>query len=515
MADPQPSSPEFLPYRKVQKATEQELRRILESTAKAIEQRIATLRPGVGGQVREAQLRVVLAAVRRLLRAMWVGRINPLMARAIEDALKAGDDAVEALTRVAYAALPEQPAEMLVASLRATAQSGLKSDAARKVRVLSTRVYRQRALDDGRVEQVIRSGLIAGLSARELATDVRRYVSPTAPGGSSYAAFRLARTEINNALHERQIEGAKRPGVKAVQWNLSGSHKVPDECNVYAVHKPYSPDEVPDKPHPNCFCYLTYVMEEPEDFRKKLESGEYDDEIDRRTRENMARLGQQVGRTTPLSVVPEKVQDKKPVTGQQAHDVVPKGLFKRGSLTPAQRKQIKVYETGWSMVINGFLRDKRQGNPDYKSEENIVGVIRSAMDESVLPVPIQTWRGMFSSRLVFGDSWDNDLTGFEWDDLGFGSTSTNKSIARAFVTADYDPKQAPVPDSVNMKVNVPAGVKALEISTNTRGSQANGAQAEIMLQDGLTWRVVKDRGFDPDGVRQLEVEVAPISSGND
>lgn len=294
VAIPQPSSPEFLPYREVQKETEEELRKILESTARAIERRIATLRPGVGGQVRQAQLRIVLAAIRRLLRTMWIGRINPLVARAIQDSMEAAEDAVEALTRVAYTALPEQAAELLVASLRLSGQSGLKSDAARKARLLSLRVYRQRALDEGRIEQVIRGGLIAGLSAKELAADVYKYVSPTAPGGSSYAAFRLARTEINNALHERQIQAAQtRPGVKAVKWNLSGSHKVPDKCNVYADHGGnghWATDNIPDKPHPNCFCYLTYVMEDADTFRRKLEEGAYDDEINRHTRQNLARL---------------------------------------------------------------------------------------------------------------------------------------------------------------------------------------------------------------------------------
>lgn len=302
MANPQPKSPEFLPYRKVQGKTEEDLRKILEATAKAIERRVVTLRPGVGGQVRKAQLNVVLAAINRLLQVMWVGRINPLVAQAIKDSLQAAEDAVEALTRVAYTALPEQAAEALVVSLRASGQSGLKSDAVRRVRALSPRVYRQRALDDGRIEQIIRQGLIQGLSAKELAKDVYQYVSPTAPGGASYAAMRLARTEINNAFHERQVEGANRPGVAAVQWNLSGSHRVPDLCNVYAGHGGnghWPPDAVPEKPHPNCFCYLTYVSMDPQEFQTALENGDFDSEIDRRTRKNMVRFGQQVGKFKP------------------------------------------------------------------------------------------------------------------------------------------------------------------------------------------------------------------------
>lgn len=290
MAQAQPSPPEFGPYRKLQATTEAELRRILEATAKAIQRRIERLPVGIGGQVRAAQLRVTLAAIHGLLTTMWVGRINPLLARSISDSLKASEDAIEALERVAYAALPDRVAETLVAGLRAAGASGLKSDAARRARALSSRVYHQRALDDGRVVQIIRQGLTAGLSAKELAADVYKYVSPTTPGGASYAAMRLARTEINNAFHERQILGATRPGVESVKWNLSGSHPTPDECNVLAAAGPYPVDDVPEKPHPNCFCYLTYNMMSPAKFKRKLENGDFDKELDRRTKANLARL---------------------------------------------------------------------------------------------------------------------------------------------------------------------------------------------------------------------------------
>jgi len=302
MVVPQPRGPEFRRYTIVQATTEAELRRILEATAKAIQRRIASLPVGIGGEVRAAQLRVTLAAINALVQTMWVRRINPLVERAIKDSLQAAEDAIETLERIAYAGLSERAADALVASLRAAGASGLKSDAARRARALSRRVYSNRALDDGRIVDIIRQGLIQNLSAKELAAKVYRYVSPTAPGGSSYSAMRLARTEINNAFHERQKEGANRPGVKAVKWNLSGSHKVPDECNVFAAHEPYDPDEVPDKPHPNCFCYLTYVMMSSDDFKKALERGDFDDELTRRTQENLARLGQPVGDVTPVSV---------------------------------------------------------------------------------------------------------------------------------------------------------------------------------------------------------------------
>lgn len=314
----QPSPKEFQPYRKVQGDAEKELIRVLEKTAILIQQRILRLRPGVGGVVRASQLRLVLANIRRLQRTMWRNGIAPALARQIEESIKAGESALEALTSVAYTALNEPATEELLRSLRATAQAGLRADAARKKRDLSQAVYRIEALHEGKIEEMIRAGLISGLSAKELAKDVYDYVSPTAKGGASYAAMRLARTEINNAFHEMQIQGANRPGVKAVQWNLSGSHKVPDECNLYAEHKPYPPDGVPDKPHPQCFCYLTYIMQTPEDFLKALEEGHFDDEIQRRAQENMRLLGQKVG-DKPFE--PKNVSTPEPVKRESMSDI--------------------------------------------------------------------------------------------------------------------------------------------------------------------------------------------------
>lgn len=296
-----PPSPEPLqPYRRVQAKYDRELARILEATAKDIRDRINRMPRGIGGDVRVAQLRTVLAEIKKLQRQMWRGKVLPSVIAGVDDAVEAAEDAVETMTRVAYAALPEAVAEALTRGLRAAAASGLVSDRSRKPRQLSTRVYRLEALHTGKVEQVIRRGLIQNLTARELARDVYQYVSPSTPGGASYASMRLARTEINNAFHERQLEGANRPGVTGVKWNLSGSHKVPDECNLYAELDQHDKGkgifpvgEVPDKPHPQCFCYLTYVMMPAGQFAKAFQRGDFDSEIDRRTRENLARLARQ------------------------------------------------------------------------------------------------------------------------------------------------------------------------------------------------------------------------------
>lgn len=280
----------FRAYRRVQRKYDAALAAELERVARQIRARINRLPAGVGGQVRRAQLTLVLRQIDRMLREMFTGKTLEMIQAGRKAAVEAAQDAVETITAVAYTALPEAVAEALVDGLDATAASGIESMFARIPRELSNRVYRNASLASGAVHALIREGLVSGLSARELATSVYRHISPSTPGGVSYAAMRLARTEINNAFHERQIEAAKRPGVKAVKWNLSSSHKVPDKCNVYAAHKPYAIGDVPDKPHPQCFCYLTYVVMNPDEFAKALEAGKFDDELDRRTRANVQRL---------------------------------------------------------------------------------------------------------------------------------------------------------------------------------------------------------------------------------
>lgn len=91
--------------------------------------------------------------------------------------------------------------------------------------------------------------------------------------------MRLSRTEINNAFHEQQKRAGDKPWVEGVKWNLSGSHPRPDTCNDYANQSNglgrgvFKTGDVPDKPHPQCLCYLTYETLSPEAFLDALGTG--------------------------------------------------------------------------------------------------------------------------------------------------------------------------------------------------------------------------------------------------
>lgn len=286
-------------YLTVQRRYDADLDRTLERTARAIKTRISRLPVGIGGEVRKAQLQLVLNEISRIQAQMWAGPVRNNIVAGRKAAAEAAQRAAETLTRVAYASLPDSVAQALTDGVRRTAMAGIDADAARVPRALSDRVYKNGVLANGQVDQVIRQGLIQGLSAKELSRDVYRFISPSTPGGVSYAASRLARTEINNAFHEQQIEmGATSPGVEATVWNLSGSHKKPDECNKFATaddHRlgagSYPARSVPSKPHPHCFCFLTYKTMPPEQFAAALQRGHFNSELDRRTQANLRALG--------------------------------------------------------------------------------------------------------------------------------------------------------------------------------------------------------------------------------
>lgn len=152
---------------------------------------------------------------------------------------------------------------------------------------LAQKIYNNNAWMDGRVENGINSALARGLSAREFAKEAVSWFSPNTPGGMRYAAMRLARTEINNAFHAMSIAAADQPWVKGMQWHLSRSHPKPDECDEIARNDPddlgagcYKVKNVPKKPHPQCFCFVTPLPEDEDEFLDNLVSGKYDSHID-------------------------------------------------------------------------------------------------------------------------------------------------------------------------------------------------------------------------------------------
>jgi hypothetical protein len=375
-----------------------------------------------------------------------------------------------------------------------------------------------------RLDRLIAQTMAAGLNAQRFAKVARDWFSPSVPGGTRYAAMRLARTEINNAFHATSITYAQsKPWVSEMEWHLSKSHPGKDRCDVIAAESPYAVTLVPPKPHPQCMCYVTEVTPSEDEWIDRFVAGEFDDYLDGELAKADASLGikpaaaaktatgtkvaKQDAKSLPKPVDVPPVEKKTELTGRAALGAVKNGLHKRGSLQPKQRKAFREWESAWFSVINGFLRrtDARdEGSSVDKAILNTVAEMDAAFSGSKLSDPIQTWRGMYRARRLFGNALDHDLTGFKWNELGYSSTTYQEKIANDFMLAQFDDE----PDNVKLIVHVDEGVGVVEVSTEF-GGKNDGGQAEIALQRGLTWEVIQDRGKHPTkGYRLLEVRVS-------
>lgn len=144
---------------------------------------------------------------------------------------------------------------------------------------LSRRVYRSESLANGYVERIVNSAIVQGASASEIAKRVRSHIDPATPGGVSYAAKRLGRTELNNAFHATTIRLMQdRPWVENAQWNLSKRHDVTTgcKCEEYARQRLFPVSQIPRKPHPQCRCWVSAQLVDDDTFFRNLQIGMYD-----------------------------------------------------------------------------------------------------------------------------------------------------------------------------------------------------------------------------------------------
>jgi len=116
-----------------------------------------------------------------------------------------------------------------------------------------------------------------GTSARDLAKDLRGYLTDSGKGNARYNSMRLAVTEINNVHREAHIQscldanGNVKEFISGVGWRLSNTHPEPDVCDVYASQDLYGlgrgnypPGNVPvDHPHGRCNT-TTLLVSEPD-----------------------------------------------------------------------------------------------------------------------------------------------------------------------------------------------------------------------------------------------------------
>jgi len=286
MSVPDNSRETLLRYLRVQQATDAEIRRLLRRAARDLAFVVEGSAPtGFGDAIRRAQLRFHTNEVSKRL---WQGTGREITAgqqRSIDVAARGARRDLASLllglpanVRDDLIRATEKAAEMAVD--RAIARLG-----GREARELSASVYRHYALMNGDVDRLVNSGIARGLSAREMAAEVRRYILPTTPGGASYAAMRLSRTELNNSYHSASTAyWQDSPFVTGMKWNLSSSHPRADVCNEYATEDHdhlgagvFRNGNTPSKPHPQCLCYVVPSTPDDDEIVRQFNSGKYDE----------------------------------------------------------------------------------------------------------------------------------------------------------------------------------------------------------------------------------------------
>ncbi len=231
-----------------------ELRRILEQAASEIQQELSEQADsGIGEALQRAQAEAIAKAVKQHLKGDW-DSISSVLSEARKLAAMASVEAFyDQIGDPLGKLLGKDGAESLVSAESVRAANTINTVMARlsdSRRSLSQQVWKSQAMANGWLDSKINQALARGWDAKRLAKEVVSFVDPNTPGGASYAAMRLARTEINNAFHSQTIEQMRKSGVvEYVKWNLSRSHPDRDICDDLAEHRLGEP--IPGAPEPD------------------------------------------------------------------------------------------------------------------------------------------------------------------------------------------------------------------------------------------------------------------------
>ncbi len=290
MAAPEPR--EWLAaYSRVQRLADRDVLALLNIAYRDITKtlKVLDLSTNVSDLVRAQQLRMIQREMLREQATIWRYLGDIIRARRLEAAAAAAEMGSAVDSVLFQAAGSEAQARALRSSLVASSQQTVEVFVARVTLSqvpLAERIYKSNVWVNQRVQTMINSALARGLSAAEFAKEARSWFNPNVPGGTRYAAMRLARTEINNAFHATSVmQAVDKPWVNGMQWHLSRSHPKVDICDALAKGGPkgdgvYAPRNVPAKPHPQDLCYVTPVTEDEDTFLDNLVAGHYDDYID-------------------------------------------------------------------------------------------------------------------------------------------------------------------------------------------------------------------------------------------
>lgn len=357
--------------------------------------------------------------------------------------------------------------------------------------------------------------LLRGPDGKILKNQPRGIVTkaPGRGGQGSYAARRLARTEISRAhAQATQKAAALTPFALGWQWNLSAQHPKPDACDANATNNDfklgpgvYPPNAGPRMPnHPHCLCFSTIVTRDDLDNVLKELMHEY------RLNDDPTEL---IGTASPASAgltvddidsFKEMLLDLEAVNDFYAGyaDVVK-------DATQEMHKAAKDYIGAGYKRLNYYL----SGRLDEIRPERIPDVLKTldGMDaimrhpSAVSNADIKLYRGTSFKRGV-PDEIKFAKPGDVLEDPRFGSFSMNEQTAFDF-TGEDDTK------SVIYEVIMPKGTRSISGemiggTTNLGEDILEDSEAEVVLNRGYRMRVIEVRRDPYVGVR-VYAEILP------
>lgn len=273
-----------VPNRITEGITHRQLSKLLREAAAEAEQ--AALYFADSNAIASVKQRQIAAALKTVSAQTWAGTGKIIEAGEYAMAQVAAE---QALDLDLLSGVPPHALKQMVPYMYFNASQAVDDLISRRTNgyTLAERIYANGKVSTRQVGQIVERGLARQISAKELAKQIRGFYRPDVPGGASYAAMRLARTEINNAHHQTTIRLTQdKPWVTGYKWNLSRSHPKPDECDANAQHDEgmgpgvFSKRNAPDRPHPQCLCYLTHMYLDDEELTKRLANGEYDNYLE-------------------------------------------------------------------------------------------------------------------------------------------------------------------------------------------------------------------------------------------
>lgn len=163
--------------------------------------------------------------------------------------------------------------------------------------------------------------------------------------------------------------------------------------------------------------------------------------------------------------------------------------------------------------VNGGLLRGTLGPTSRTPRAFVVRAIDDAMAQSHLTHDVVVYRGERNPGRNFPPGqWSlvGGMEGMEWEFPAYASTTAHETIADEFARSDVTGRVTATRQPTVLRIRVAAGTSAVAIDPphdpHAKGSAAYSDEAEVLLNRGLRYRVVRDYGL-VGGVRRMDVEV--------